>query len=511
MPTPPTTIYRRPNVLHHHLLYLIATLILTCLSVGSSINAHIHASESKSQCVPNIVFILADDLAWADLGCYGHPWHETSHLDQLAAKGMRFTDGYASAPICSASRASILTGKSTARLGFEFVTKEHPGEQAIPGQRLQTPPFTLDLPLKELTVAERLRDSGYDTAFFGKWHLNAHYGGYLGWSPTHGPTKHGFDMAVQDFGSHPYGYSRGGSSAINITTSGEYPVDSLTEQAKAYLSTPRDKPFFMMVSHFYVHTPVDPRCQWLIEKYAAKVPANSPNRDQRIKYGAFVETLDHYVGQLLTALAESKHAKNTLVVFTSDNGGHPEYTANGPLRGSKWNLYEGGIRVPFIAQWPRQIDAGSTTSTPVIGYDLLPTFVELAGGTIDETEHSIDGTSLVDLLRGSKELPERSLYWHFPYYHPERGYSQSLDRIGVDDFAVSKTRPQSAMRRAGQKLIYFYEDQRTELFDLTQDASERTDLWSPGTDAAKRLKSDLESYLDRVNARRPTELAASPN
>lgn len=314
-------------------------LVASLLSVGTV--------EVRADDRPNVLLILADDLAWADLGCYGHPWHETPHLDRLASQGMRFTDGYAPAPICSASRASILTGKSTARLGFEFVTKNAPGRQKrLPGQSLVTPPFTLNLPLEETTVAEHLRDAGYHTAFFGKWHLNAHHGGYLGWSPTHGPKQQGFQTAIEGFGSHPYSFRGKRNKPPRITEPGRFPDDSMVGGAIGFLTEDRREPFFLMVSHFYVHTPVETRCEWLLDKYAGKAPADSPNRERRIAYGAFVETLDHYVGRLMTALDESGRAGDTLVTFTSDNGGHPEYAANGPLRGSKWNLYEGGCGLP---------------------------------------------------------------------------------------------------------------------------------------------------------------------
>jgi arylsulfatase A-like enzyme len=252
---------------------------------------------------PNIVFILADDLAWSDLQCYGHPWHETPHLNRLAEQGMRFTDAYAPAPICSASRASILTGKSTARLGFEFVTKNKSGQQKrLDSQALQTLPYTLNLPLEETTVAERLRDAGYHTTFFGKWHLNAHHDRYIGWSPTHGPKRHGFQTAIEDFGSHPYSYRDQAGKVSKITQIGQFSKDSMTEKAISFLKEDRTDPFFLMVSHFYVHTPIETHCEWLLEKYARKIPADSPNRNKRIKYAAFVESLDHYLGQLLTAL-----------------------------------------------------------------------------------------------------------------------------------------------------------------------------------------------------------------
>jgi uncharacterized sulfatase len=453
---------------------------------------------------PNIVFILADDLAWSDLACCGHPWHETPHLDRLAEQGIRFTDAYAAAPICSASRASIMTGKTPARLGFEFVTKVSPGRQTrLPGQSLDTPPFTLNLPLQEQTIAERLSRLGYATALFGKWHLNAHHNGYLGWSPTHGPKSQGFAEAVEDFGSHPYSYQGQPDKPPRVSTRGVIPEDGMTCHAVDFVASAGERPYFLMVSHFFVHTPVETECDWLLQKYNSRVPHDAANRERRVKYGAFVETLDHHVGRLLRAIDDAGQRENTLVLFTSDNGGHPQYASNAPLRGSKWNLYEGGIRVPMIARWPGRITAGSVSKTPVVGYDLLPTFVEVAGegGSLPHSE--IDGRSLVGVLKDPGLAVDRDLYWHFPYYHPERGYREALDAIGVDDFAVSKTRPQSAIRRGRRKLLAFYDGQPAELYDLAEDPSELDDLSMARPGLTRRLSGALHEYLNRVGARLP--------
>ena len=450
---------------------------------------------------PNFLFILADDLAWSDAGCYGHPWHDTPHIDSLARDGMRFTRGYAPAPICSASRASILTGKTTARLNFEFVTKNEPGFQKIEGTTaLQAPSFTLNLPLEEKTIPEYLNRLGYQTAFFGKWHLNAHHQRYLGWSPTHGPQAQGFQFAEEDFGAHPYSWGK--RNPAPITTVGEYPQDSMIDRATRFLKKKQTQPFFLMVSMFYVHTPVDTECEWLLKKYGKKVSAQSPNRDKRIRYGAFVETLDHYVGDLLLALEQSGQAENTLVIFTSDNGGHPEFTANAPPRGSKWNLYEGGIRVPFLMSWPGQIKAGTVSQTPVIGYDLLPTFVALAGGQAS----GVDGLDVSRVLGEPDWHPDRELIWHFPYYHPEKGYSKAPEQIGVNDFVVSKTRPHSALVRGNEKLLYFYEDEHIELFQLADDLGEQTSLSTMNPSSAEQLATLLKQHLKESSARYPTQV-----
>ncbi len=451
---------------------------------------------------PNILFILVDDLAWSDLGCYGHPWHHTPHIDSLAQHGLRFTDAYAPAPICSASRASILTGKTTARLNFEFVTKNEPGYQQIDAKTpLRAPPFTLVLPLPEVTIAEHLQRLGYTTAFFGKWHLNAHYQQYLGWSPTHGPRNQGFEIAIEDFGSHPYSWGK--QAPAEIDSVGEYSTDAMIDRACDFIRMEHSQPFFLMVSQFYVHTPVKTPYRWLLNKYDNLVPAGSLSRDQRIRYAAFVETLDHYVGEVLDAVEKSGQRENTLVVFTSDNGGHPEYTANGPLRGSKWNLYEGGIRVPLIARWPGHVMPSSICVAPVIGYDLLPTFSEVAGASSSDLPLETDGVSLATAFDDPSWQPERSLIWHFPYYHPETGYAKSPDTIGVNDFAVSRTRPHSAIRRGNHKLLTYYERGNSELYNLSSDLSEQHDLSGQMPVLTEELQVSLMKQLANMHARFP--------
>ena len=467
-------------------------VVITCMTTY----AIAHSDDATR---PNIVFILADDLGWSDLGVYGHPYHRTPNLDRLADEGLRFTNGYAPAPICSASRASILTGKAVARLGFEFVTKNEPGHQQLDSDvPLQTPELTLNLPTSEVTIAEHLKALNYQTAFFGKWHVSQHYQRkYLAWHPDYGPRKQGFEVAVEDFGDHPYAW---GKKKPRDATDGVIPADSMINRITEFIGdrNETDQPYFLMASSFYVHTPVKNRCRWLVDDYKDRVPKDSPKRNNRLEYAAFVETFDHHVGTILKSIDESGQRENTLVFFMSDNGGHPEYCANAPLRGSKWNLYEGGIRVPMICRWPQRIAAGTTTQTPVIGFDLLPTFVDLAGGEAD----SVDGVSITPLFEGHHWEPERSLIWHFPYYHPERTFSKAIENIGMNDFATSKTRPQSALRSGQYKLIKFAEDKSVELYDLSQDSGEQNDVVEELPEVVKALETELEQRLKEMNARR---------
>ncbi len=463
------------------------------LSLTSLLCCSIPAAERP----PNILFILADDLGWSDLASQGHAHHETPHLDQLAGEGMRFTQAYAPAPICSASRAAFLTGKTPARLQFEFVTKDKPGSQNL-RQPLQSPPYPTDLPLKEVTTAELLAGGGYHTAFFGKWHLNLHHERYLGWSPTHGPLQQGFAEGDADFGGHSYAYFKGGDHSDLPLNEGEFPPDNLTDKVIAFLKRPHERPFFVQWSHYYVHDPIHTRCRWLLERYRRQLPAGTS--EERVAYAAMVTTIDHEVGRVLRALDEAGLAENTVVLFTSDNGGHPDYTGNAPHRGSKWNLYEGGIRIPWFVRWPGAVHAGSVSAEPVTGCDLFPTLRDIAGLPDDGRER--DGRSLTPLLRGKvKAAPARTLVWHFPFYHPEKNFLKAPAAIGVDDFVTSQTRPHSAVRFGRHKLLHFYEDGRDELYDLEADPGEQRDLAAAEPTLTADLRRRLDSYLAEVQAR----------
>ena len=454
---------------------------------------------------PNIVVILADDLGWRDLRSYGNPWHDTPNLDRLAREGTRFTNAYAAAPICSAARVALLTGRSPARLGFEFVVKE-PSAKKPDEHALALPAYPANLPLEEVTLGEVLGGAGYATAYFGKWHVSQHNGGYLNWSTTHGPLQQGFAEGVQEFGSHAYGDTTRLAAEKAPLPAGDYGRDALTDKAVAFLRAQRSgsKPFLMFLSHYYVHTPIRSRAAWLAEKYATRLPAGSDPR--RAVFAAMVEILDHHVGEVLRALDESGLTQDTLVVFTSDNGGHPEFSANGPLRGSKWNLYEAGVRVPWIVRWPGKIPAGGTNDVRFIGTDLMPTLAA-AAGVAAPRNIVLDGQNVLPIWRGEKAAMatarDRALVWHFPFYHPETGYAASKPQIGVDDFAVSQTRPQSAIRVGDWKLLHFYEENRDELYQTSSDPSEKTDLATKEPARARALRRQLDEYLRGVNARLP--------
>ncbi len=370
---------------------------------------------------------------------------------------------------------------------------------------LQSPPFTLDLPLSEVTLGEALAGGGYLTGFFGKWHLNRHHRGYLGWSPTHSPLQQGFAEGDSEFGSHPYAYRTNKALRTQPVRDGEYPNDALIDQAIDFIGRQRDEHFFLYLSQYFVHDPVHSRCEWLIRKYRDRLPSTAP--EIRASYGAMIETLDHLVGRVLIALDETGLAENTLVVLMSDNGGHPNYTTNAPLRGSKWNLYEGGIRVPLLIRWPGRVSAGIECSVPVHGCDLLPTFCNASNARLPATD--LDGVSLLPLLKNpTAELERRQpLVWHFPYYHPEKNFETSPAEIGVGDFVTSQTRPHSAIRSGDWKLLHFYENNRVELYNLRTDLAEQHDLATSRADVATRLRRQLADYLTEVSARLPTAKA----
>lgn len=475
-------------------------LLIFLTSIGAAL---IFAAGSPEK--PNIVFILADDLGWRDLRCDGGPWHDTPNLDRLAREGTRFTNGFAAAPICSASRVALLTGRSPARLGFEFVTKE-PTAKAPDKHVLDGPPYPLNLPLAEVTLGEVLGAAGYTTGYFGKWHVSQHNNGYLNWSTTHGPFQQGYAEGDQEFGSHAYGDATRAEADKVPLAPGDYGRDALTEKAIGFLTKHRAdaKPFYLHLAHYYVHTPIRSRAAWLAEKYAARLPAGADPR--RATYGAMVELLDHYVGQVLKALDELGLAKNTLVVFTSDNGGHPEFAANGPLRGSKWNVYQGGLRVPWIVRWPGRVPVGATSDAPFIGTDLLPTLAAATGAALPKGL-ALDGRNVLPLWLGQRPgraEAERVFTWHFPYYHPETAFAIARATVGVNDFAVSRTYPQSAIRVGDWKLVHFYEGDRDELYRLPTDPSEQKNLAAEEPAKARELRVRLEAELHAVHARLPT-------
>ncbi|WP_439488338.1 sulfatase [Algoriphagus sp.] len=459
---------------------------------------------------PNILLVYVDDLGYGDIpnypGSISKSIAETPNIGRLIQSGMSFTNAYSSAPLCSPARAALLTGKSPARLGFEFVTKYEKDtlgwddEQWLAlfkNKKLISPPITLNLPLEEETVAEGLKKLGYETGIVGKWHVASHHKVYKGWSLTHGPAQQGFDSAKETFGAHPYS----GTKSSPHLNRGDYPEDLLTSEAVKFIEKKHDSPFFLMVSHYFVHTPHLIGLQWIEEKYRSK--HSRELTDDEVRYAANIELLDHYLGKVLDALENSGQSKNTLIIFTSDNGGHPAYAHHAPFRGSKWNLYEAGIRIPMIVSWPGVIKGNSLEETPVIQTDFFPTFMALAGN-ITEGSNVLDGQSILPLLTGNIFNRKKPLYWYFPYYHPEgEGYDEALKVTGVEDGRVSRTRPHAAMRKGSMKLVYFFDTEQMELYDLNKDPGESVNLSETRAWHAQLMKEDLLKRLYAANARFP--------
>lgn len=460
------------------------------------------ACESLAQASPpNVVFILVDDLGWTDLGSYGSTFYDTPHVDNLAGRGVRFTDAYAAHPVCSPTRAAILTGKDPARVGITDWIPGMPTEQAE-DPRL-TPPEILDhLPLEELTLAEAFEQHGYRTMFAGKWHL--------GEDPAYWPEYQGFEVNVggHDRGSPPGGYyAPYENPRLADGPEGEYLTDRLTDESIRFVEAAarRQEPFFLLLSFYTVHTPIQGcrRYDGQYREQKLQLPEQGrPNvreeghgqtrlTQSEDKYAAMVRCMDDNVGRLLATLRERGLYQNTIVVLTSDNGGlttlPPERgiapTAVVPLRAGKGWAYEGGIRVPLIIQAPG-LPAGAVSSQAVTSMDLYPTLLELAGLPPESNQH-LDGKSIVPYLTDPDRRDERTLVWHYPHYHG------------------SAWRPGSALRQGRWKLVKFYEDEHLELYDLDSDVAEQHNLAEQRPGKAHELHQVLMQRLHSLHAGMP--------
>lgn len=441
---------------------------------------------------PNIVFIVADDLGWADLGCYCSKFYETPHLDRLAKQGMRFTDAYAASNVCSPTRAAILTGKSPARL---HLTDWLTGRLDRPDQKLNRPDFQKFLPLEEVTLAEAVKQAGYQTAFIGKWHL--------GEESKYWPEHQGFDLNIGGCGKgHPPSYfSPYGITNLTDGPQGEHLDERLASEAMQFIERCGDKPFFLYLAHYAVHTPIQARPE-VVAKYQAKAAKLKPtgpefetDRGFNVRqiqnhptYAAMMESLDVSVGRVLAKLDQLGLTTNTIVIFTSDNGGlstaEGSPTSNVPLRAGKGWAYEGGVRVPLLIKWPGVTKSGGVSAAPVISTDFYPTILEMLGLPLRPQQHR-DGESIVAALRGDS-LPERPLFWHYPHYSNQGGTPHGAVRLG--DF----------------KLIEWYEDMSVELFDLKNDPGERRDISKLHPEKVTALRQSLRDWRERVSAQMPT-------
>ncbi len=508
--------------------FLRPWLLLVCFATSSAL------AQGRP---PNVVFFLVDDLGWTDVGCYGSSFYKTPNVDRLAREGVRFTDAYAACHVCSPTRASILTGRYPARLGL---TDWIPGRRDFRFQRLKNAANLQRLPLAEVTLAEALKSHGYATGHFGKWHLG---------EGEFGPLRQGFDVQVPR--NWFKGWPRAGYHAPFKLDGlpdqpGDYLTDRLTDEALRFMDANAEKPFFLYLTHFAVHDPIqgradlaakyrragsgkasDPGADFILEGNpddpepltAARLdasirrPSHSQyrvlpertvklkQRQDNVEFAAMVEAMDESLGRVVKKLETLGLEEDTIVIFFSDNGGmaamnvgNPNRrvgrdrldsafsTSNLPLRGAKGWLYEGGIRVPCIVKWPRQGRAGLVSRQPVISNDFYPTILDMAGLPARPGQ-ALDGVSLVPALRGGP-LKRDALFWHFPHY----------SNHGMQS-------PGGAIRVGDYKLLEYFENGSVQLFNLAEDIGERHDLAASNPGKVNELLRRLKAWRDKVGAR----------
>ncbi|QXD26154.1 sulfatase [Opitutia bacterium ISCC 51] len=432
----------------------------------------------------NVVFFLIDDLGWNDVGASGSDYYQTPNIDQLAADGMLFTNGYAACNVCSPTRAAVMTGKYPARL---LLTQWLPsGRWDAKKYMKQEARYISNLPLEEFTIAEALREGGYKTAFMGKWHL--------GPLPYYFPEHQGFDLNVagRDYGAPgSYWYPFEGSWTIPTAgglkvfkdnplsgKDGDYLPDRLAEEGEKFVRDNKDKPFFLMMSHYAVHTPLQGKPD-KVAKYE-KIPKDQSQGDPR--YAAMVESVDDSVGRIMNAVRDIGAEDNTLVIFTSDNGGMWKATKNAPLRANKGSNYEGGLRVPVIIKWPGATKPGSVSDVLVTSSDFYPTILAAAEQPMRPLQH-LDGVDLSPVLKNQGRIDRDAIFWHYPHYnqHPE-------------------SFPSGVIRKGDWKLIEKYDTGELELYNLADDVSEQNNLANKRSAVAKSLLAELQAWRLEVGA-----------
>lgn len=471
--------------IRHRMTALAVSAVVIFLAQASS-PQRINADPTRR---PNIVLIMADDLGWMDLHCQGNQQLDTPHLDRLASQGMRFTSAYAAAPVCTPTRAAIMTGWAPARL---HITNHAPGnpDYVSPDTGWKGAEWTTHLGLEHVTIAERLQAAGYATGFFGKWHLS-----HRPRKASGGPREEQLRAEFQGFDVNIGGCSYGGPPTYfdpyripNITPrkKGEYLPERLADECITFLQQHRDKPFFLNWWNYAVHYPLeapDP----LIEKYRQR---KGPGIKEP-EYAAMLEAMDAAIGRVLQALDDLGLSDQTLVVFTSDNG-----SFNGvrrPLRGSKGHLYEGGIRVPMIVRYPGVVEANSVCSTPVVSTDLFRTLLQ-AARLSPQADEPRDGESLFPLLTQSGSLQRQAIYFHYPNYAFHK-----RNRLG------------SAIRQGQFKLIEYFDGRPLELYDLDSDIGEQTNLAQQMPQKAAALREQLQAWRKETRANLPVRVNDTEN
>jgi arylsulfatase A-like enzyme len=455
---------------------------------------------------PNIVFFLVDDMGWKDLGCYGSTFYDTPNIDAFASNGLLFSHAYAPAPVCSPSRASILSGKNPARLHLTDWTGP---EKWHSSGKLKTPDFAQHMDLAEITLAEAFKENGYATCFLGKWHVGSgkYYPQYQGFDVTIGVSEAGGPPSF----FYPY-YNEGYEGTewppqiedlAATGKAGEYLTDRLTDEALKYLENV-EPPFLLYFSHFAVHRPHQAK-EALIEKYQTRADmlplvdslthyikereSITKTRQDFPVFAGMVESVDQSFGRLVRKLEAKGMLENTIIVFTSDNGGLSSTkrrditlsTSVLPLRAGKGWLYEGGIRVPMIIGWKGRIESGRTSSVSISGTDMYPTLLDMAGLDLKPEQH-VDGINLSSLILHDKNPNSKNIFFHYPHYHP------------------SGQSPASAVISGDYKLIRWYEEDTVELYNLTEDIGEHTNLAEEMPELTHRLSEILDHWLVQVDA-----------
>ena len=465
-----------------------------CVFVARPSRPWVNHGQDARATRPNIVFIFIDDMGWRDVGFMGSQYYETPNIDKLAGQGMVFTNAYANAPNCAPSRACLLSGQYGPRHGVYTVNTSARGPSKL--RKLIPIENTTVLDSTIVTIAEAIKPAGYVSASMGKWHL--------GNDPQFGPIGQGFDVNVGGYSAgHPVkGYFVPYKNPeLPDGPPGEYLTDRLTDEALNFIEANKDKPFFLYLPHYAVHTPLQAKKE-LIDKYKKKAGSNGQNNPT---YAAMIESTDQGVGRIMDKLDELGLTDNTVVFFFSDNGGVKGITSNQPLRGGKGMLYEGGIREPMFVRWPGRTAPGSSCDAPVIGLDFYPTILEIAGAKKPKG-HILDGQSIVTLL--NKEDPafdiqyskfnKRAIFWHFP------AYLQGKAEGARDPYF--RTRPGAAVRMGHFKLIEYFEDGALELYNLKDDIAERNNLAETMPEKTAELHKIMLTWRKAVNAPVPTEL-----
>ncbi|MCT4643418.1 MAG: sulfatase [Carboxylicivirga sp.] len=431
---------------------------------------------------PNIVFILADDYGWKDVGYNGKGFYETPNIDQLAKDGMVFTNNYAAGPNCAPSRASLMSGMYTPR--HHLYTPGGKSKGQVKYMKLKVPTRSEDetfdifqsnndeIDSDIICIPEILTKGGYVSARFGKWHI--------------GEDIQGFDLIS----------SNGKVSGLEEKHYGDINVaDQLTDAGIKFIEDHKEQPFFLYLSHWDVHTPIQAKPE-VVARFQEKL--NKFGGGWNPTYAAMIEAVDKCVGNVRAKLKELGLEKNTLVIFTSDNGGQPHITSNHPLKGGKGSLFEGGIRVPACMAWPGTVKPGSSCNVPIIGVDFLPTFAELAKVPLPVNQ-SFDGESITPLLKGAKQLNRQSIFWHYPLYLKGNKNNNVLPVCGTNKLYWRGV-PSSAIRKGDWKLIYSFEDHSVRLYNLADDISEVNELSLTHPEKTNELLKELKAWQENTNA-----------